>query len=183
MIILAAFLSHQVKDLEVVDAQKVDEKIQIKVPEKVEPVPVEETLSAKNEAQLMPQNAPLQMPQFSGLLGVGSGPGLNAGHDNSASDLIDQAQNQDRAPQVLVRTQLEYPIQAKAKGQKGYVVFKALISESGTSVEAQILQSEPRGVFDSVVLNSLKSWKFSPGILKGKVVSMWVTQKVRFDFE
>lgn len=181
---ISAVFSHDVSELEVVEDKREKEKIQIKLPQKVEAVPETPASQPNADSALSPQSEPLQMRQFAGLLGTGAGPGMNVGSDQeSTSQLIDQARNQDRAPQVLNRGKLEFPAGAKAKNQKGFVIFKTLVSESGSSLETQIVKSEPPGVFDSTVLQSLKFWKFSPGISKGKVVSMWLTQKVRFDFE
>ena len=49
--------------------------------------------------------------------------------------------------------------------------------------KSEIIESEPQGVFDRSVLDSLSTWKFVPGLQKGEQVAMWLTQKVRFQLD
>jgi protein TonB len=54
-----------------------------------------------------------------------------------------------------------YPREAIRAGvQKGRVVARLSIDESGKVTEVNIVSSEPRGVFDKVVRAALETWKF-----------------------
>lgn len=85
----------------------------------------------------------------------------------------------DSKPRVTSRVAIEYP--SSAKGAKGYVVVNLLIAKDGTVEIAKVLESQPPEVFDEVVLNGVRSWRFTPAKYKGKPVKVWAKQKVRFN--
>jgi len=55
-----------------------------------------------------------------------------------------------------------------------------LISDKGKVRKVSIEQSHPRGVFDQVVLATVKGWGFEPARYQGQSVSVWVQQKLKF---
>lgn len=97
--------------------------------------------------------------------------------DNTMSD-----GSVDTKPRAVSRSAMEYPKSAMKKGIKGYVVVNLLIATDGSVEMAQILESNPAGVFDSSALNGVRSWRFSPAKYRGKPVKVWAKQKIRFDF-
>ena len=88
----------------------------------------------------------------------------------------------DVKPRVVSRSAIAYPKSAMKKNIKGYVLVNLLIDEQGNVEIAQILESNPSGVFDGVALSGVKEWKFSPAQYKGNPVKLWAKQRVRFDF-
>lgn len=88
----------------------------------------------------------------------------------------------DTKPRVLSRSPMQYPASAMKKRIKGYVVINLLIDTDGSIEAAKVLQSSPPGIFDTVALSGIRSWRFAPGKYKGRPVKVWAKQKVRFDF-
>jgi periplasmic protein TonB len=57
---------------------------------------------------------------------------------------------------------LEYPRAAIRSGiEKGMVIARVLIDEKGNVTDVVILQSDPPKVFDRVVIDGVKEWKYS----------------------
>ncbi len=98
-------------------------------------------------------------------------------------DVVMSEDSVDEAPVAAQRSAMEYPKAAKKMNIKGYVVVNLLINKDGEVEKSKILESEPAGVFDDVVLEGVRGWKFKPGKYKGEAVKVWAKQKVRFDFQ
>jgi protein TonB len=63
------------------------------------------------------------------------------------------------------------------------VKVKFLVDEEGKVSRVSILESSPKGVFEESVLQTLPSWKFSPGRILGESVSTWVVTTIRFELK
>jgi len=98
-----------------------------------------------------------------------------------AEDAIMNENTVDTKPKVQSRSAMEYPAAAAKDGIKGYVIVNLLIGKDGSVEIAKVLESQPEGVFDSVALNGVKSWRFTPAKYKGKSVKIWAKQKVSFN--
>lgn len=98
-------------------------------------------------------------------------------------DVVMSEGSVDKAPKPSERSAMEYPKAAKKKGIKGYVILNLLIDAQGNVSKVKVLESEPSGVFDTVAIEGVKSWHFTPGEYKGKAVKVWAKQKIRFDFQ
>lgn len=99
--------------------------------------------------------------------------------ENIAEDAIMSEGTVDSKPRVESREAIEYP--ESANGVKGYVVVNLLIAKDGTVEIAKVLESQPADIFDEVVLNGVRNWRFAPAKYKGKPVKVWAKQKVRFN--
>lgn len=88
----------------------------------------------------------------------------------------------DSKPRAISRSAMEYPASAMQKHIKGYVVVNLLIEKDGSVEMAQVLESNPAGVFDNAALSGVRGWRFSPAKYKGQPVKVWAKQKIRFDF-
>ena len=97
------------------------------------------------------------------------------------NDVVMTADSVDVAPKAVSRSAMEYPKKARASGVEGYVTMNLLINEQGGVETVTVLESQPRGVFDAVAVNGIRSWKFQPARYQGKNVKVWAKQKVRFD--
>jgi protein TonB len=86
----------------------------------------------------------------------------------------------DELPQIRSQAAIEYPESARSAGTSGFVVVKMLITKDGKVRKINIAQSQPQGVFDQVVLATVKTWGFSPAKYQGQPVSVWVEQKLKF---
>ncbi len=87
----------------------------------------------------------------------------------------------DSKPTVLSRTPMEYPASAAQKKISGYVIVNLLVDKDGSVETAQVVGSNPPGVFDAVALRGVQEWKFTPAKYKGNPVKVWAKQKIRFD--
>lgn len=88
--------------------------------------------------------------------------------------------DQDVVP--LVRVDPEYPPRAKQRGIEGWVVVEFTISPVGTVQNAQIVDSDPKYVFDRAALRAVRKWKYNPKIQDGNPVERPGVQ-VRLRFE
>ena len=85
----------------------------------------------------------------------------------------------DKAP-VPPRATPPYPDRAKQRGIEGRVVVSVLVNRSGQVEKIRILQSEPPGVFDEAVRNSVPNWSFEPATYQGEPVQTWGTLTIPF---
>ena len=88
----------------------------------------------------------------------------------------------DRDAVPLVRIDPDYPMQARQRGQEGWVVLEFTISTAGTVKDVEVVASEPGTVFDRAAVQAVRKWKYNPKILDGKPVER-PGVKVRLDFE
>ena len=82
------------------------------------------------------------------------------------------------ARKLLHRDEPEYPLVAKVAGVEGMVVLRVLIDRSGAMQEAEVVQGHP--ALRNAALESLKSWRWEPIKVDGKVVSARTTIAINF---
>lgn len=85
----------------------------------------------------------------------------------------------DSLPIDVGRT--HYPRQALSNDISGSVTVALAISNIGTVTESRIVSSIPEGVFDQVVLNAIRNWKYPPHLIDGQPVAFQTL--FRFVFE
>ena len=65
------------------------------------------------------------------------------------------------APKVIKKVPPEFPAEAARKSiNAGSVRAKLTIGPDGTVMEVEIVESEPKRVFDRASIEALKGWKF-----------------------
>lgn len=65
------------------------------------------------------------------------------------------------APKVIKKVPPEFPAEAARKAiNAGSVRAKLTIGPDGSVLEVEILESEPKRVFDRASIEALKAWKF-----------------------
>src|SRR5690349_24453513 len=70
---------------------------------------------------------------------------------------------QDASELVPVkRVEPVYPYQPARKGVSGWVDVRVVVNRDGTARSAQVVGSQPKGVFDNAALNAIVHWKFEP---------------------
>lgn len=66
-------------------------------------------------------------------------------------------------PKVVKKVPPEFPADAVRKNiSAGSVKAKLTIGPDGKVIEVEILESEPKRVFDRVSIEALKEWRFEP---------------------
>jgi TonB family protein len=78
------------------------------------------------------------------------------------------------------RSAPEYPRQALRNGQEGVVDVEVRVNPDGTVADAQVIRSDPPGVFDEAALRAIRKWKFKPKVVDGKPVEATGSQRIEF---
>jgi periplasmic protein TonB len=79
---------------------------------------------------------------------------------------------------LIRRTPISYPLEAKEKRIQGEVILKVLIDKVGTIASAEQVQGDP--VLGKAALEGVTQWKYRPYFLNGEPVEVETTVKVRF---
>ncbi|TVR51606.1 MAG: energy transducer TonB [Puniceicoccaceae bacterium] len=83
----------------------------------------------------------------------------------------------------LVRVAPQYPQQAAVQGIEGWVRVGFTITPEGTVQQPRVLESSPRGVFESAALRAILRWRFQPKIEGGVAVAQRAEQILTFNLE
>ncbi|MEZ9140421.1 MULTISPECIES: TonB family protein [unclassified Shewanella] len=85
----------------------------------------------------------------------------------------------DAMPVVQVSPQ--YPMAAARDGKEGYVIVMFDISKTGEVINAQVMEAEPRRVFNRSAIQAINNWKYKPKTVAGQAIEQKGLQ-VRLDF-
>lgn len=147
------------------------------VPEVEQPLEIPEFFTPE---LLRPEVQPLEMDPIPFRIELN--PRLMGGPKLSLKPFY-EAGELDQPPRPLVKMPPVYPYKAKRLEIEGFVKIKFLVDEEGTVSRVSILDASPKGVFEESVLQTLPSWKFSPGRILGESVSSWVVTTIRFELK
>jgi periplasmic protein TonB len=89
----------------------------------------------------------------------------------------------DQSPIATMKTKPPYPYRARRLRLSGTVDVRFLVDVKGRVGRISILRSDPPDVFDRSVLQTLPTWRFSPGTVSGRPVNTWVTTTIVFKLE
>jgi protein TonB len=76
-----------------------------------------------------------------------------------------------------------YPAAALRDGVEGWVELSFTITETGTVRDIEVVDSTPRGVFESAAIEALGSWRYKPRIANGAPVAHRSTATLRFEVD
>ncbi len=82
--------------------------------------------------------------------------------------------------QLVKRVNPNYPAQALRARTEGWVELSFTITADGDVEGVEVVNSEPRRIFDRDAIRALSQWKFSPRIENGKPVSAKARQRLTF---
>ncbi|WP_077285342.1 energy transducer TonB [Cognaticolwellia aestuarii] len=105
--------------------------------------------------------------QLAGANAGMSAPGAGFGRDGDATP--------------IVRIEPKYPIQAARDGKEGWVTLSFTINEIGGVEDVNVIDAEPKRVFDKEAKRALRKWKYKPKVVDGKAMKQ-VGLTVRLDF-
>ncbi|MBV1908695.1 MAG: energy transducer TonB [Kangiellaceae bacterium] len=71
-------------------------------------------------------------------------------------------------PMVIINPR--YPRKAAMEGIEGWVKFKFTISPDGTPLNVELIDAQPRRVFERDARRAIYKWKFKPRVVDGKAV-------------
>ncbi len=166
------------------------EVTEISIVKQIKKEPKKEIKKIQRQRRITPSQAPVPFKGLdTALSGIDLGLlGFNSGMDDLDDSLIGDTGNAvmtadlvDVPPKPISHGSFKYPSSAKKNGVKGYVVLSILVSENGSVDQAQVLESNPSGVFDAAALKGIRSWQFEPAKYQGDVVRVWAKQRIRFD--
>lgn len=118
-------------------------------------------------------------------------PAADAGPPPSSANYPDADKNLTQAPDSLPHLNAaylnnpapDYPPAARAAGEQGKVLLKALIDHQGHVAEISVRKTSGYPSLDHAALNSVKQWRFVPAQRQGETVAAWVLVPVLFDLE
>lgn len=82
--------------------------------------------------------------------------------------------------QLVKRVNPNYPAQALRARTEGWVELSFTITVNGDVEGVEVVNSEPRRIFDRDAIRALSQWKFSPRIENGKPVAAKARQRLTF---
>jgi len=88
---------------------------------------------------------------------------------------------QDGQAQAIVRIPAKYPPVAARNGIEGWVELRFNIDPTGRVIDAEVVNAEPKKVFDRAALKALKHWKYKPKIENGQAQIQY-NQSVLLEF-
>ena len=99
----------------------------------------------------------------------------------SAKAQVFTADSVDTPPKASKQVAPTVPMVARRKALTGFVKVRYLISEDGRVERIKVLESEPKGVFDSGVIAALDQWTYEPAGYRGEPVRVSVVKTFRFN--
>ena len=86
----------------------------------------------------------------------------------------------DVMPKVI-KAIVDYPEEARSRGEQGIVQVKALVGKDGKVTEASVNPTQPvSDVLAKAAVAAVKQWTFEPGKQKGEPVAVWIVVPVNF---
>lgn len=121
-------------------------------------------------------------PEILNSLGQIAMPEVQLAHlDPLPSVFASAALDQPLTP--LVQSPFIYPLRAKRLGIEGWVRIRLLISKQGDVERVEIVEAQPKNVFEQTVERGVRLWRFTPGTVDGEAVRSWVVTTIRFELE
>ena len=80
----------------------------------------------------------------------------------------------------LVRMSAQYPQRAIRQKIEGYVTARLQINAEGTVDSVEIVEAQPRGVFEREAVRALYRYKFKPKMEDGKALEQQAIQTIEF---
>jgi protein TonB len=78
----------------------------------------------------------------------------------------------DQQPRPMVRVSPNYPNKAARDGIEGFVTLSFSVNAQGEVEDIEIVNSEPRGIFERDARLALRKWKYQPKLESGTPVAM-----------
>ena len=86
----------------------------------------------------------------------------------------------DRDPVPVLRVEPTYPRKAARARKEGWVKLAFTITEQGTVIDPEVLESRPRRLFNRSAVAAIRGWRFTPKVIDGAPVATRATQVIEF---
>ncbi|USD67016.1 energy transducer TonB [Vibrio sp. SCSIO 43136] len=103
-----------------------------------------------------------------------------SGIEIAAPEFGEIVANQQAMP--LYRVEPNYPQKALKRGAEGYVVMSFTIDPQGRPVDIEIIEANPRRLFEREARKALARWKYQAKVMDGKAVAQ-PGQTVKLEFK
>ncbi|WCP65819.1 energy transducer TonB [Vibrio tubiashii] len=143
------------------------------VPEQPQAPEVPEQMPTSQTNTQLTQVSPVAQPML----------GLDTAIDGlaiSAPTFGDFGVNQQAMP--LYRVEPRYPTKALKRGAEGYVVMKFTIDPTGKPIDVEVVEANPKRMFEREAIRALKKWKYQPKVVDGGAIAQ-LGQTVRLEFK
>nr|WP_253649417.1 energy transducer TonB [Vibrio tubiashii] len=143
------------------------------VPEQPQAPEVPEQMPRSQANTQLTQVSPVAQPML----------GLDTAIDGlaiSAPTFGDFGVNQQAMP--LYRVEPRYPTKALKRGAEGYVVMKFTIDPTGKPIDVEVVEANPKRMFEREAIRALKKWKYQPKVVDGGAIAQ-LGQTVRLEFK
>ena len=133
-------------------------------PPKVQPKPIDTSIRIIDPQTVGPRLDPTLIDEgrmFDPRGGIGP-------HDQVTE--LPQTTGSDRGPMPSVRIEPDYPENAKQRGITGWVTFRFTVARDGSVKDVEIVDAQPKRVWDAATLRAVLSWKYQPAIRDGRPV-------------
>jgi protein TonB len=117
----------------------------------------------------------LNMPDISSSLSSFKGQGVGSmlsGYGFGDSDVI-----------PLVQVEPKYPSQALSRKIEGYVDVRLQVTKEGSVSDVEVIDANPKGVFEREAIRAAWRYKFKPKLVDGKPVEQVATLTFEFNLE
>lgn len=95
---------------------------------------------------------------------------------------LDNMMTRDGDATPIVRIEPQYPIAAARDGKEGWVQLSFTINEIGGVDDVEVINAEPKRLFDREAIRALRKWKYKPKVVDGKAVKQ-PGMTVQLDFK
>jgi len=133
------------------------------------------SLNMPQAPKMASQKMPVSLPNINSSLASFKGDSIGnmlSGYGFADSDVI-----------LLVQIEPRYPAQAISRKIEGYVVVRLKISKLGSVVEVDIVDSNPKGIFEREAIRAAWRYRFKPKLVDGKPIEQVATLPFEFNLE
>ncbi|UZK03631.1 energy transducer TonB [Venatoribacter cucullus] len=165
------------QDRAVVDFVRLKQDSQTELKERRKPEPPKPQKPKLPQESVSQQDVPMQqipfkVPQVT--------PDLSLSQQSLLGDAVVGLGFGDSDVIPLVRMNAVYPQRALRQKIEGFVTARLQITPEGTVESVDIIEAQPRGVFEREAIRALYKYKFKPKMENGRPVEQTATQTIEF---
>lgn|SRR5690606_9509327 len=165
------------QDRAVVDFVRLKQDSQTELKERRKPEPPKPQKPKLPQESVSQQDVPMQqipfkVPQVT--------PDLSLSQQSLLGDAVVGLGFGDSDVIPLVRMNAVYPQRALRQKIEGFVTARLQITPEGTVESVDIIEAQPRGVFEREAIRALYKYKFKPKMENGRPVAQTATQTIEF---
>ena len=100
--------------------------------------------------------------------------------DQNANQTVYQLDQVDAPTKWIIHISPIYPKKAAEEQIEGWVKMSAVITENGKVSDIKVIDSQPKGIFESEAKRAFGKWLYKPALLNGKTVKVYREEIVEF---